>query len=222
MADYGALLIDQQGNPYYILDTMPLCLISKQSFSRTAVNGVIDIHDDDSTFRYVFCRGSAVGVNFYYALNQTSGKYAIFSSGPGTYTVDVYIFGYQYQTPPKVGIAIWDAQGRCVITNETKVLRGVTTVGDSSNPNNSGYNVTGNLSGDWAIAPDILGYMTGVINQGGQVYPFVAPAYSSAYKSGANTIIKAEFRGDSGGGGAGNIQYTNHRNTIKAIDISRY
>lgn len=221
MADYGAYLTDQQGNPYYILDTMPLCLISKQSFTRTASNGVIDIHDNDSVFRMVFCRSNIAGVSFYYALNTTTGKYAIFSSGPGTYTIDVYVFGYQYQTPPTFGIAIWDAAGRCVMTNETKVMRGVEVVGNQTVESNSGYNVNTTLAGDWAVAPDVMGYFTGVINQGGQVYPVRAVAYTSACKSGNNTVIKSEFVGDSGSG-ASNVQFINHRNTIKAINVSMY
>jgi len=221
MAEYGAYLTDQQGNPYYILDTLPLCLVSKQTFTRTASNGTIDIHDNDSTFRLVFCRSNIGGVSFYYALNSVTGKYAIYSSGPGTYTIDIYIFGYQYQTPPKYGLAIWDSAGRCVITNETKVLRGVEVVGNQADPNASGYNASATLSGEWAVAPDVMGYFTGVINQGGQVYPVRAVAYTSAYISGSNTVIKSEFVGDSGSG-ASNVQFVNHRNTIKAIDISRY
>lgn len=221
MANYGAFLTDQQGNPYYILDTMPLCLINKQSFTVTAADRRFAIHDNDSVFRLVFCRSNTAGVSFGYFLDTVSGKYSISHSGPGTYTIDVYTFGYQYQTPPKYGIAIWDSAGRCVITNETKVLRGVEVVGNQADANASGYNATGTLAGDWAIAPDIMGSFNGVVYVGSQAYPIQAIAYSSAYKSGNNTIIKSEFVGDSSSG-ASNVQFYNRRNTIKAINIARF
>ena len=223
MANYGAFLTEQQGNPYYILDTMPLCLVDKKSFTISGGRGVSVIHPNDSTFRLVFCRTNVAGSSFQYYLDTvTTGSYVIDSRGSSSgFTLDVYIFGYQYQTPPKYGIAIWDAAGRCVITNETKVLRGVEVVGNQADPNASGYNAAGTLAGDWAIAPDIMGNFTGVINQGGQVYPIQAVAYTSAYKSGNNTVIKSEFVGDSGSG-ASNVQFFNRRNTIKAINIARF
>ena len=221
MADYGAFLTDQQGNPYYILDTMPLCLINKQSFTVTGVSGNIAIHDNDSVFRLVFCRANKAEVCFNYILDSFTGKYAIKHAGPGTYVLDVYTFGYQYQTPPAEGIAIWDSAGRCVITNETKVLRGVQVIGNQADANASGYFAAGTLAGNWAIAPDIMGSFNGVVYQGTQAYPIQAIAYSSAYKSGNNTIIKSEFVGD-GSSGASNVQYYNRRNTIKAINVDRF
>lgn len=223
MANYGAFLTDQQGNPYYVLDTLPLCLIEKKTFNITGGRGISVIHPNDSTFRLVFCRTNVAGSSFSYYLDTvTTGNYVVDSRGAASgFTLDVYVFGYQYQTPPKYGIAIWDAAGRCVITNETKVLRGAEVVGNQADPNASGYNATATLVGEWAVAPDVMGSFNGVINQGGQVYPIQAIAYTSAYKSGSSTVMKSEFVGDSGSG-ASNVQFYNRRNTIKAINVSMY
>ncbi|CAH0198100.1 hypothetical protein SRABI13_01656 [Erwinia aphidicola] len=223
MANYGAFLTDQQGNPYYILDTLPLCLIEKKSFNITGGRVISVIHPNDSTFRLVFCRTNVAGSSFSYYLDTvTTGSYVVDSRGAASgFTLDVYVFGYQYQTPPKYGIAIWDSAGRCVITNETKVLRGIEVVGNQADPNASGYNAAATLVGEWAVAPDVMGSFNGVINQGAQVYPIQAIAYTSAYKSGSSTVIKSEFVGDSGSG-ASNVQFYNRRNTIKAINVSMY
>lgn len=223
MANYGAFLADQQGNPYYILDTLPLCLIEKKSFNITGGRGISVIHPNDSTFRLVFCRTNVAGSSFSYYLDTvTTGSYVVDSRGAASgFTLDVYVFGYQYQTPPKYGIAIWDAAGRCVITNETKVLRGIEVIGNQADANTSGYNASGTLAGDWAIAPEIMGSFNGVVYQGSQAYPIQAIAYSSAFKSGNNTIIKSEFVGD-GSAGASNVQFYNRRNTIKAINVNMY
>ncbi|WP_338512177.1 hypothetical protein VRC35_06685 [Erwinia aphidicola] len=195
----------------------------EKTFSITGGRGISVINPNDSTFRLVFCRTNVAGSSFSYYLDTvTTGSYVVDSRGAGSgYTLDVYVFGYQYQTPPKYGIAIWDAAGRCVITNETKVLRGVEVVGNQADPSASGYNATATLVGEWAVAPDVMGSFNGVINQGGQVYPIQAIAYTSAYKSGSSTVIKSEFVGDSGSG-ASNVQFYNRRNTIKAINVSIY
>lgn len=224
MAKFGALLEDTEGNPFYVDDTMPLCLISKISRTLNVSNtlgGVIPVHYNDGAVRFIFCKGNRPDVNFYYTYDASYGMYVVNCSAEGNFVVDVYVFGYQYQTPPPWGMAIWDAQGRCIITNETKVLRGIQPQG-TNGAESAGYNVDTTLVGEFAVAPDCLGYMSGVINQGGQVYPFVAPAYTSAYFNGSSTRIKGSFRGDTGGGGASNIQYVNHRNTIKAINVNRY
>jgi len=224
MEKFGALLEDTDGNPFYVDDTMPLCLVSKITKKLNVSNslgGVIQVHPNDGAVRFVFCKGNKAEVNFYYTFDSSSGMYIVNCSGPGDFIVDVYIFGYQYQIPPAWGMAIWDTQRRCIITNQTKVLRGVQPQG-SNGAESAGFNVDTTLVGEFAVAPDCLGYMSGVINQGGQVYPFMAPAYTSAYFNGTTTRIKGAFRGDTGGGGAGNIQYVNHRNTIKAINVNMY
>ncbi|WP_130834350.1 hypothetical protein [[Erwinia] mediterraneensis] len=214
---FGALLTDTQGNPFYVDGTLPLSLASKTTYPI----GDRTVHANDGALRFVFCNSTTANVNFYYYYDSASNTYKINASGTPGSTFTVYIFSYQYQTPPPWGVAIWDEQGRCIITHETKVLRGVVRVG-TPGAESAGYNINTTLAGNYAVAPEMLGYITGVVYQGNMPYPFLAPFFTSAYYNGSSTVIKAVGRGDSGGGGAGNITNINYRNAIKAIDITNY
>lgn len=224
---FGALLADASGVPFYIADTMPLSLLEKRVLSVPAVSGngsVQDLFANDGVIRFVFVNSNgAQNTNDTceaLVLNQTNNRWELHCRG-GARTVNAFIFGYQFQPIPAWGIQINDSQGRCILTNETKVLRDVQNVGDSTNANNSGYLINTNLSGQWAIAPVFTGYFAGVNNSSGQPMPVVAQYCSSARYNGSTTQIVSGFLGNIDGS-ASNATWYNYRNRITAINVARY
>ena len=216
---YGAMLTDANGVPFYIQDTMPLSLISVNTYAN---NSEPDIHPNDGAVRFVFCNSDNVDTNFYYFYKASTGSWAVNGLGPSGGVYRVYIFGYQFQPVPAYGIQINDAQGRCILTNETKVLRGVETIG-TPGADSAGINLNVTIPGRYAVAPEMLGYISGVVYQGSQPYPYLNQIFTSAYYSGGNTVIKAVGRGETPGStGASNITTTNYRKAIRAINVDRY
>lgn len=225
MATWGAMLTDSTGVPFYIDETMPLCLTSAQTYTMSlngATSASQEIHANDGAVRFVFVNSPDDNVYFWYAFDSVTSTWRIYGSckGANTFRLNVYIFGYQYQTPPKWGVAIWDAQGRCVITNETKVLRGVNPLGIEG-ADSSGFNIDVTISGNVAVAPSILGALTGVVSGGGQVRPFVANYYTSAYFNGTTTRVRA-IPSDASGDGLQNATYTNFKTRVLSAEMGNY
>lgn len=225
---FGAIIADPEGNPFYIDGTLPLRLVNKVTKS---VDGTtfVPVHKTDNVMRFIFCEISANGAGsdsayvYYEKLFNTddwgitAGYYS--PNGPGLVTV--YVFEYQYETLiPKWGVAFWDSAGRCVLTNETKVLRGVTPFGVEGQES-AGYNINTTLNGRWAVLPVSTGIITGVINSGG-TRPFMSTFFANAYYNGSTTKISSGGTGGYPGGGVSNITYTNAKNRIMAIDVSMY
>lgn len=218
---YGAILTDDNGVPFYIDGTMPLTLLERRDIIPTGSDSRTLLYPNDGAIRFVFINSNvdqnSVGAS---GLLLTNGNWYLRSSNSGS-VVSVYIFGYKFQPVPSWGIQINDAQGRCILTNESKVLRDLRQLGDSNNPNNSGYLLDVTLPGAWAVAPAMTGYFAGVVNQGNQPRPVVAAFYTDARYNGSTTRIKSGAIGNLEGG-VSNATYSNYRNTITAIDVSRY
>ena len=218
---YGALLTDANGVPFYIGDTMPITLIEKRTV--TASVGLLDLFTSDGSVRYVFVNSNTPqggGLVTCEALEVSGNAWRLRLAGP-TRAINIYIFGYQYQPIPSWGIQINDEQGRCILTNETKVLRDVQNIGDSTNPNNSGYVLNTTLNGQWAVAPVYTGYFSGVNNSTGQPIPVVAQFASSARFNGSTTQVANGYIGNVDGS-ASNATWYNYRNRLTAINVARY
>ncbi|WP_414146872.1 hypothetical protein ACMGGR_11250 [Erwinia sp. BNK-24-b] len=225
MSTWGAMLTDSAGVPFYIDDTMPLCLISAQTYTMNLNGGTVtsqEIHPNDGAVRFVFVNSPDDNVYFWYTFDSSTSTWRIYASckGASTFRLNVYIFGYQYQTPPKWGVAIWDAQGRCVITNETRVLRGINPVG-MEGADSAGFNTDVTMSGNFAVAPSILGALTGTVSAGGQVRPYAANYYTSAYFNGSTTRIRA-IPADTASEGLQNATYTNFKTRVLSADMGKY
>ncbi|MFK8259092.1 hypothetical protein ACFL9S_15065 [Erwinia sp. AnSW2-5] len=221
---FGAILPDTEGNPFYINDTMPLCMILKRQLTLDISGGnwaSAVVHANDGAVRFLFWDSPNANTYAYYQLNTTTNTWQITASckSSSVFTVNVYIFGYQYQIPPKWGMAIWDANKNCIITNETKVLRGVAPLGVEGSES-AGYNIDTSLVGRWAIAPIITGMIAGIINSG-VIRPWSATYYGSSYFNGSSTRITS-VPTDTASGGVQNITYYNTRTRIMAVDISNY
>lgn len=219
---FGALLTDDQGVPFYIDGTRPLTLINRITVNVSSGGGTVysqDLYADDGTERYVFIQSNNADTSSAEWLQLDNGVWRIYSTASNK-TITVFIFGYANQPVPAWGVAIWDASGNCILTNESKVLRDVTSLGDISNANASGYLYSGTLGGSWAVAPVATGILTAVDNSSGQPRPVTVYFYSSAYYNGTNTVINSH--GDRSVAGISSPVYTSARNTLTAINVARY
>lgn len=224
---YGAMLTDSAGIPFYIGDTMPLTLLEKRVLSVGSASGsgaVINLFNNDGTIRFVFVNSNGAQGNAQStceALELSGGVWSLRCAGAAR-TVNVYIFGYQFQPVPAWGIQINDSQGRCILTNETKVLRDVQKLGNEGSDADSGFQANFTLNGEWAVAPAYTGSYVGTVSQGGQVYPVVAQYASSARFNGSTTQITSGYIGNLNTGGGGSGTLTNYRNRLVAVNIQRY
>ncbi|MGC0786728.1 hypothetical protein [Pantoea agglomerans] len=224
---YGAMLTDSAGVPFYIGDTMPLTLLEKRVLSVPASSGtgtVINLFNNDGVIRFIFVNSNGAQGNAQStceALELSGGVWSLRCAG-ATRTVSVYIFGYQFQPIPAWGIQINDPQGRCILTNETKVLRDVQKLGDEGSDAGSGFTANFTLNGEWAVAPAYTGSYVGTVSQGGQVYPVVAQYASSARFNGSTTQITSGYIGNLNTGGGGTGTLTNYRNRLVAVNVQRY
>lgn len=223
---YGAMLTDQNGVPFYIDGTMPLTLLEKRTVS-TISSGFssVDLYRNDGTIRFTFIlsNGPWSDATCCEWLQLESGIWRMYYNGSSQRTVEVYIFGYKFQPIPAWGIQINDAQGRCILTNETKVLRDVQGFGNPADNNNSGYTINQSLTGKWAVLPQSTGLFTAVLVGDGQTRPVTANYWSSARYNGSQTKICSGYRGSIGsGGGIQNPTYTNSRTRLFCINVARY
>lgn len=223
---YGALLTDSAGVPFYIGDTMPLTLLERRVLNvaeASGSGGLIGLYNNDGAVRFTFVLSNgpqATGTNTCEALELSGGVWNLRYAGPAR-QLTVYIFGYQFQPIPSWGIQINDAQGRCILTNETKVLRDVQKLGDPGSDAGSGMNTNITLSGQWAVAPAYTGSFVGTVNQAGQPMPVVQQFASSARFNGNTTQIVSGYIGNSAAGGATGTT-TNYRNRLTAVNVARY
>lgn len=159
MAKYGALISLPNGNPFITPDSTPMTLYRKVTAN--------------STFRGNFNSASASvtidGQKGGIAFARTSAPAKISASKSGnTFSVDAsnyrgsafvleaYFFAIYPLTLPAWGVAIWDAEGTLVLTNESRVLSDLTTIG-SPGAVSGGININTYMPGKWAVNPMGLG-----------------------------------------------------------------
>jgi hypothetical protein len=91
---------------------------------------------------------------------------------------------------PKWGFAIWDATGKLVLTNESRILSDLVTVG-TPGATTGGINIDVTLPGSYAVAPAILGSQ--IIQNNNTKPPTIVniTAYSGCRFNGSSTRINA-------------------------------
>ncbi|MGP2519078.1 hypothetical protein ACTUSX_04220 [Pantoea ananatis] len=222
--DFGVALSDNSGNPFYIKGTMPLTLMGKQTFSIPSGGlGSAVVHENDNVLRLFYYDASGGDGYAFYSRDTQNRGVLTYGGNNRACVITLYIFGYQYQNPPKFGIGIFDnaSPRRCVIHNQSKVLSNVQNLGTEGDEN-AGYKISVNLPGRWAISPIMTGLITGVINQGGQAYPFQSVFYARSLYDGNSSAIASILDKGVPSGGVSNVTYSNFRNRIFAVDMSRY
>lgn len=224
MADYGAL-IDVNGNPFITPDSTPFCLYRKLTADSVA-NGsyqtaTVTVPLDDSYPAIAFSR---VRNTDYGGVALSTGRVGgMFSAGGinpfnRPFTMDVYVFAIFPQTLPKWGMAIWDAAGKLVLTNESRVLSDLQTIGTPGN--NGGINIDQTLPGSLAVAPLTMG---GTLLQNNNTQPpsiVFVQAYTCCWYNGSTSRINAAA--NNAGNGGGSVGTTNSGVAITAINTANY
>lgn len=222
---WGAMLTRPDGVPFYLDGTIPIIFLGKitkpfsTSMSAQKV-GVELIRGDYNfpTFSFV-CLTNVSGEPYGYAApgNKDSQSIIIGNGEVGVNLIaEVYCFGMKVQSLPKWGVAIFDNEGRCVITNETPVLSDIMKI------DNAGIDTQVTLPGKLGVLPENLGYTNGLIHPGGGKPPVAwhVNHMSQAYYVGGVTTIRSTVDAIPVGGAVTDRKSVGK--SIYYIDVSKY
>lgn len=216
MADYGVYLTTTDGRPFITSNSIPVSLLTKATASASGKVSV-SVNIDPSMVNIPFVLSDAPAFPSYSIVGSvmTITCHRTSDTG-GAINMQVYVFSTKVPVPPKWGIALWNAQGKCILTNETRVLRDIRTIGTKGVPASSGTSINQTITGKWAILPDLAGQLSGVVNQG--PFSIVQPFF--AQYNGTSTVISSILASNIPVGGQGSL--TNTQNSVKCIDASLY
>ncbi|MGN8236686.1 hypothetical protein [Enterobacter sp. Tr-810] len=222
MAQYGVLLATTSGEVWVTSNSTPIALQARKTAALQGTSGF------NTQVTHTFNAGQPV-VAFVHCTVEVEITQKIsgntitvdFLRPGGTGTAYVYFFSIFPQTKPDYGLAVWDASGTLILTNETRTLSDVVTLGTAGVDASSGYNINTTRAGKWACMPVMLGLITGVISSGGQPLPYAAIYKSMAKLEGSNTRIYARPQ-TTPTGSLQNVAYSNMRNVIMAINCANY
>ncbi|EBX9481543.1 hypothetical protein DUA64_25375 [Salmonella enterica subsp. enterica serovar Abony] len=195
MSDFGAMILMDNGNPFVTPQSTPFCLYGKYSFNSSAngssqqVAQYLSVPADYPVMAFIKTTDTAqpTPVISY----RIGGNVYINGVNPynQSFTLTAYVFAIFQQTLPAWGFAIWDASGKLVLTNESRVLSDLQTVGTPGA--SGGINIDKTLSGSWAVAPAQLGQTIIVNNSTRPPTIYTINAYSSCRFNGGSTRINA-------------------------------
>ncbi|EJA2537204.1 hypothetical protein MWS74_004570, partial [Citrobacter freundii] len=159
MAKYGALISLPNGNPFITPDSTPMTLYRKVTVNSTLAS------DFNSATASVVINGQKGGIVF--ARTSAAAKISASKNGntfsvsasnyrSSSFVLEAYFFAIYPLTLPAWGVAIWDAEGTLVLTNESRVLSDLTTIG-SPGAAMGGLNIDTYMAGKWAVNPMGLG-----------------------------------------------------------------
>ncbi|EPD1664193.1 hypothetical protein ACR6LJ_002271 [Escherichia coli] len=207
MAQFGAMLRLSNGNLFLTPDATPFCLYTRQSVWCPATENTsayITVPQNKPVMAFV--RTDRVGVTArVWRHNDTQLLCAFGRDTTAGYTATVYVFAIFPQTLPQWGMAIWNASGELVLTNESIILTDLKTIGTAGS--SGGYNIDTSLPGAWAVVPTTLGATAGM---------GAGELLSAAYYNGSTTRFYAVNASRSG-----TIAY-NHGNPMIAVNTSVY
>ncbi|WP_241179567.1 hypothetical protein [Citrobacter freundii] len=197
MAKYGALISLPNGNPFITPDSTPMTLYRKVTVNSTLAS------DFNSATASVVINGQKGGIVF--ARTSAAAKISASKNGntfsvsasnyrSSSFVLEAYFFAIYPLTLPAWGVAIWDAEGTLVLTNESRVLSDLTTIG-SPGAAMGGLNIDTYMAGKWAVNPMGLGsvLLHAGSAPGGQ--PIIQPVDvgTGCFNEGAGTRIKGLF-----------------------------
>lgn len=220
MARYGAYIDSNSGHPFITPVSTPFVLYTKASVSSVDIgadykgaNGAIDINPSYPAM--VFLRSDNRAT---LSATRSGGQILFGGSIQGRnnphFTVTAYVFARFPQPTPRYGMAIWDASGTCILTNESRVLTDLVTVGTVGN--GGGINIDQTLPGNYAVSPMTMGATLIQIFVQGQPQIINISASTGAYNSGGGTRINAVSSQAASGNVVG---YLNTGVTITAINV---
>ncbi|MGZ0322859.1 hypothetical protein ACTM6B_23560 [Citrobacter freundii] len=223
MAKYGAFISLPNGNPFITPDSTPMTLYRKVTVNSTFGGNF------NSASASVTIDGQKGGIAF--ARTSAPAKISASKSG-NTFSVDAsnyrgsafvleaYFFAIYPLTLPAWGVAIWDAEGTLVLTNESRVLSDLTTIG-SPGAVSGGLNIDTYMAGKWAINPMGLGsvLLHAGSAPGGQPIIQSVDVGTGCFNEGAGTRIKGLTSTTASGSSIGT---TNSGIVITAINTAAY
>jgi len=223
MADlWGALLTTDNGAPFITPQSIPLALVSKKTATIATASGAVTTITQEFTSGRPIVPFVCTSVNCVVSYSVSGATCSVRISNPrGAGTAYVYFFTIFAQTLPDWGIAIWDENGVCILTNETRVLTDIEAAGTSGSDTASGYNINITKTGKYGIIPAICGLVTGIITSGG-TRPFSSQFHFSAVWNGSNTVLNNSSTNGPPPVGTLNVTYHNMRNQVYALNLSSY
>lgn len=217
---WGALITADDGTPFITDESTPINLAGK--YTNTGTSGAsVSVTVDTSlvllpfvlTNVEAYITYSISGSTLTVTAQQTVGK-------TDSVTLTVYLFSTKAQTPPAWGAAAWDKNGKCILTNETRVLTDVQIVG-TKGQSTAGVNINTSKAGKWAIVPDWAGYIVGVVQTGGGPRPVqIYIGFTAVYNGATTRFYSIYAETPPTGMQSGNI--INSMSALRIIDASRY
>lgn len=218
MSKFGAF-IHVNGNPFVTPDSTPFCLYRKVVINSSGGVASGSVTLSSSYPAIVFCKTSYTQFPTVVGASR-NGDSIGFSSGNRNneeHALTAYIFAIFPQSLPKWGLAIWDQKGQLVLTNESRVLSDLLTIGTPGN--NGGINIDQTLSGSYAVCPGDLGALLVQYYVQGQPQIVAVTASTCCRYNGSTTRINAGTTSNDTGSMVGNI---NNGNGIIAIKTDNY
>lgn len=197
MAGYGAMLTFPDGTPFYIDGTIPLALVYKRDFSFDASNTTAMVLEPNTGLPYLYFIRFNEQYSWGYqypGIGNSAGKHVIDVGAyyGGSVSGRLYCFGAMAQPLPssRWGVAIWNASGECILTNETVTLKGLNRTGASGNQGTAKY-LNETIVGRKAISPGRTGIIVYSQNVGGNIITVLEPHATACWQDGANTRVVA-------------------------------
>lgn len=198
---FGAMMLREDGTPFFIDGSLPFSLVRRQAFSvdANANSGSGVSIQLDSTggqpFIYFVRFDQADGWGY---MVQNNGFYYLYAGAfsSGVCSGTIYGFSLAFPSVPAWGIAILNESGQVVLTNETKVLRGVNVITPTGNASQVMY-LNEVVAGRKAI---VVGRTGAEIYQqvvGGNPITQIITYSTGCYWDGTNTYIRSRPMGRS-------------------------
>lgn len=223
MAKYGALISLPNGNPFITPDSTPMTLYRKVTVNSTLGgdfnSASASVTIDGQKGGIAFARTSAPAKT---SASKTGNTFSVDASNyrGAAFVLEAYFFAIYPLTLPAWGGAIWDAEGTLVLTNESRVLSDLTTIG-SPGAATGGLNIDTYMAGKWAVNPMGLGsvLLHAGSAPGGQ--PIIQPVDvgTGCFNEGSGTRIKGLSSTTASGSSVGT---TNSGIVITAINTTAY
>lgn len=221
---YGAM-IDYKGQTFITPESTPFVLYSRVEAVATRTSG-----ENVSATAQVYCPAAYSAIGFIKcswgaALGcSRNGDYITFSgSAQGKnvpiFTITCYTFAKFPQPLPRWGMAIWDGGGTCILTNESKPLSDLVTIG-TPGQTTGGIYIDQTLGGSYAVMPRMMGATLVLVQIPGQQPVIVnVAAYTAANFNGSTTRINSASNQAAGGTPSG---YLNTGVAVVAINTAAY
>ncbi|ANZ86969.1 hypothetical protein [Citrobacter freundii] len=223
MAKYGALISLPNGNPFITPDSTPMTLYRKvtvnSTFGGDFNSASVSVTIDGQKGGIAFARTSAPAK---ISASKSGNTFSVDASNyrGSAFVLEAYFFAIYPLTLPAWGVAIWDAEGALVLTNESRVLSDLTTIG-SPGAVSGGINIDTYMPGKWAVNPMGLGsvLLHAGSAPGGQPIIQSVDVGTGCFNEGAGTRIKGLTSTTASGSSIGT---TNSGIVITAINTAAY